>query len=127
MEFETEDPEIVPQIDLDELEREKSQEYFTNILEMFPDVDTAFLELKCIEFAFDKIMFNDFLEETMLKNNYPKQKPITSVESTEEKSDQVKFCVETFAENFPNPEEYFSMSKHGSKFISHSVEFLQDK
>ena len=113
------------EIDLDQLEQEKANKYFGIIMEMYPDVEVGFLESKCMQFAFDSEGFNNFVVETMLSKRYPKQQPTTSNPSKDDREPKI-FSVLTFLEKFPNPVEYFSQSEC-SKFITHSLGFLQDR
>lgn len=115
------------EIDLDQLEQERADKYFSHVIEMFPDVDFSFLESKCIEFAFDQEGFNNFLEDTMLQNKYPKQQASTSNVTNEVTNEDNNFTVEAFVEKFPDPEKYFLQADHGSKYITHSLSFLQDR
>lgn len=115
------------EIDLDQLEKERADKYFSHVIEMFPDVELSFLESKCIEFAFDQERFNNFLEDTMLQNRYPKQQASMSNVPSEKINDDNNFTVEDFVEKFPDPEPYFLQADNGSNYITHSLSFLQDR
>lgn len=112
------------EIDLDELEKEKADSYFSFTYEMFPEVEPGFLESKCIQYAFDQEGFNNFVMETMLQNKYPKQQPCTSQAPVVNKNE---FTVEGFTQKYPDPQKYFLESKYGSEYIAHSISFLQDR
>ncbi|XP_014288332.1 uncharacterized protein [Halyomorpha halys] len=112
------------EIDLDELEKEKANNYFNFAFEMFRDVEPGFLESKCIQFAFDQEGFNNFLVETMLQYKYPKQQPCSSHTSVEKNN---AFSVETFVKKYPDPQKYFLESNNGLEFIPHSISFLLDR
>lgn len=117
-------------VDLDGLEKSRAEEKFKLLQDMFPDAETMFLQAKCAELAFDNVGFDVFLEETMLRELYPKKSTTPPAEAESVPQDfgsDFNFNLDAFLKKYSDPKKYFNNYAGGVHYVQFSYYYLLNR
>ncbi|KAK9510711.1 hypothetical protein O3M35_005446 [Rhynocoris fuscipes] len=95
---------------------------------IFPDADFEYLKQKSIEFVGKDQEFENFVSNSLVNDDIPKNEPNVVEEISLIKSlEKVQYSCEAFVKRFKDPFEYFMNYSKGADYQQQLVEYLKDR